>query len=101
MAFTTSVPQKLEKPALMVLEKLYRQCQNKKTIARIIIVLVIGIAVIQELFTKTGLTKSWLEITIYLLFGFYGLETVRSCLKSESTSENSNNSVLITFFLLW
>lgn len=77
-------PEKLEKienQAVILMQKLWGQTQHKKTLARVITFIVIGIAVIQELFLETHLSNNWYEITVYVLMGYFGMATYRSTFK--------------------
>ena len=71
----------IEDQSIKLLQKLYTQSQDKRKFARIITFIVLGIAVIQELFMKSGLSYSWREITIYMLMGYFGAATIRSTFK--------------------
>lgn len=71
------INKKAEKQALDLIEKLWTQIENKKLISRVITFLVVGIAIVQELFTEHGLTNSWYEITLYLITAYFGTATFR------------------------
>ena len=68
----------LEEQAIALMEKIWIQVHDKKTIARIITFIVLAIAVIQELFLESHLSNNWYEITVYLLMGYFGIATYRS-----------------------
>ena len=70
-----------ENQAVKLLKKILNQCQKKKIHARVIIFIVVGIAVIEELFAQSGLSNNWREITVYSIMGYMGMATYRSIFK--------------------
>ncbi|MBD3291203.1 hypothetical protein GF337_20545 [candidate division KSB1 bacterium] len=71
------INEKSERQALDLMEKLWIQIEKKKFISRLITFFVIGIAVIQELFTEEGISNGWYEITLYLIMTYFGIATYR------------------------
>ncbi len=71
------INKKSEQQALDLMEKIWTQVENKKFISRMITILVLGIAIIQELFTEAGLSNNWYEITLYLITAYFGTATFR------------------------
>jgi len=69
---------KTEQQAVEVMEKFWKQTQDKKMLARIITFVVIAFAVYQELFLESHLSNNWYEITVYLLMGYFGMAAYRS-----------------------
>jgi len=77
-------PQKVkqaEDAAIMLMKRFWEQSQNKKMAARIITFIVLAAAIVQELFIGAQLSDSWLEITVYVLMGYFGMASYRSVFK--------------------
>lgn len=72
---------KSEKQAIDLMEKIWKQTDDKKLLVRVISFIIIAIAVFQELFTEEALSSNWLEITIYMLMGYFGAATYRNTFK--------------------
>ena len=71
------ISKKSEQQALELMKKFWAQIEDKKLVSRLIAFLVIGIAIVQELFTETGLSNGWYEITLCLITAYFGTATFR------------------------